>query len=310
MSFCRKLFASIAGLILALWTLAAEADNKKIGLALSNLEADFFNQIKQSVEAYGAEKGLEVISVNADGDSATQIGQVRDLVAQGIDALIYLPASAADADVPTKLARAQGVPVVNVDRNPKGAPGDAFIATDSVAWAKRVCDFLIEKADGKGKMLMIHGQKGTTPEVDRAVGCSRSIAEAPGVDLVGEQWSERWSPAEGFETTRDLLETHPDVTIIFAHADGLALGAAEAIKASGLPQKIWLGGFDGDTKALEAIRDGVYDVTATQQTRRMGRTAVDLAIRLMNGENVPPVQLLDATLTTKENAQGFMENHP
>jgi ribose transport system substrate-binding protein len=310
MSLNLKLKTVVASAAIVLSAASADAADKKIGLAVANLQANFFNQIKQSVEAYGAEKGLQVITVDAKGDSATQVSQVQDLLTQGIDAFIYIPAGAAAATVPTKLAKAQGVPVVNVDRNAEGAPGDTFIATDSVTSAYQVCKHIIEKAGGKGEMLMVHGQKGTTPEVDRTEGCKKAIAENPGVKLVAEQWSQIWSQDEGFQITQNLLQAHPEVTIIFAQADALALGTAQAVKVAGLDQKIWIGGFDGDTAALEALRDGVFDVTATQQTQGMGRMSVDMAIKLMNGESVPAVQLQDATLTTKENVQQFIENHP
>ncbi|MBP0649977.1 substrate-binding domain-containing protein, partial [Mycobacterium tuberculosis] len=94
------------------------------------------------------------------------VSQIQDLLAQNVDALIYIPAGATAASVPVKAARAAGVPVVNIDRNADGAPGDTFIATDSVASAKEVCTHLAKLGGGKGEMLIVHGQKGTTPEVD------------------------------------------------------------------------------------------------------------------------------------------------
>jgi ribose transport system substrate-binding protein len=287
---------------------AQEVD--KLGLAVANLQANFFNQIKQSVEAYAAEKGIEVITVDAKGDSATQVSQVQDLLTQDIDALIYIPAGAAAATVPTRLARAQGVPVVNVDRNAEGEPGDTFIASDSVNSAYNVCKYVFEQVGGEGQMIIVHGQKGTTPEVDRSEGCSKAMEEYPGIEVVAEQWSQIWSQDEGFQMTQNMLQAHPDVDIVWGQADALALGAAQAVKVANLPQRIWVAGFDGDTAALTALRDGVFDVTATQQTQHMGRLAVDSAIALVKGEDVPAEQLLEATLTTAENVEPFIENHP
>jgi ribose transport system substrate-binding protein len=83
---------------------SAFADDKKpvIGLAVANLQADFFNEIKQSVEAEGKAKGVEVITVDAKGDAATQVSQVQDLITRGITALIYIPAGATAAGVPVR----------------------------------------------------------------------------------------------------------------------------------------------------------------------------------------------------------------
>lgn len=71
-----------------------------------------------------------------------------------------------------------------------------------------------------------------------------------------------------------------------------------------------MAGFDGDTAALEALRDGVLDVTATQQAQLMGRLAVNGAIALAAGEEVPAEHPQDATLTIAENVEPFIENHP
>ena len=112
-----SLLAAVAAVALlpAFGSDAKEA--KKVGLAVANLQANFFNQIKQSVEASGAEKGVQVITVDAKGDAATQVSQIQDLLAQNIDALIYIPAGATAASVPVKAAKAAGIPVVNIDRN-------------------------------------------------------------------------------------------------------------------------------------------------------------------------------------------------
>lgn len=290
--------------------MSSAAEAKKIGLAVANLQANFFNQIKQSVEAYAKTKGLEVITVDAKGDAATQVSQVQDLIAQNVDALIYIPAGATAASVPVKLAHAANIPVINIDRNAPGAPGDTFIATDSVTSARIVCDYIFKEAGGKGDMLIIHGQKGTTPEVDRTKGCSESLAKNPGIKVVGELWSEGWHQDEGFKLTQDLLQSNPSTTIVWGQADALALGAAQAVKVANPDHRIWVAGFDGDTAALVALKDGVFDVTMTQQTQKMGRMGVDSAIALVAGEKVPAEQLLPATLTTKENVDQFIAEHP
>ena len=306
----KQTLAASAALVAVSLGSASAQEVEKLGLAVANLQANFFNQIKQSVEAKAAEEGIEVITVDAKGDGPTQVNQIQDLLTQNIDALIYIPAGAAAATVPVKLAQAAGVPVVNVDRNAEGAPGDTFIATNSVASAQAVCDYIAKQAGGKGELIIIHGQKGTTPEVDRMEGCTEAIEANPGVEVVTEQWSNMWSQDEGFQIMQNMLQAHPDISIVFAQADALALGAAQAIKVANLPQKIWLAGFDGDTAALEALKNGVFDVTATQQTQLMGRMAVDSAKALVAGEVVPPEQLMDATLTTQENVEGFIANHP
>ena len=284
----------------------------KIGLAVPNLQADFFNQIKLGVEGYAAKLGIEVITVDAKNDTATQVNQVQDLITQGIDAFIYIPAGAAAAAVPTRLARAEGIPVINVDRTPEGAPGDTFIAGESIESAYEVCSHIIGLAGGKGKMAIVHGQRGTTPEVDRFAGCKRAIEENPGVELIAQQWSQMWSPDEGFSIAQNMLQAHPDIKLIFGQADGLAMGAAKAVDVAGLSDQVIIGGYDGDVAALEYLAkcEGPFVVTATQSTQAMGVLAVNSAIAASYGASIPARQIPNAVLTTCENAPMFVEKHP
>ena len=305
-----SLLAAVAAIALVPALGANAKDAKKVGLAVANLQANFFNQIKQSVEAEGAAKGVQVITVDAKGDAATQVSQIQDLIAQNIDALIYIPAGATAASVPVKAAKAAGIPVVNIDRNAEGAPGDTFIATDSVESARQVCDWIAKQAGGKGEMLIIHGQKGTTPEVDRTKGCAEALKNYPDIKVVGELWSQQWHQDEGFALAADLLQAHPKANIIFGQADALALGAAKAVKVSNPDHRIWIAGFDGDTAALTELKNGVFDVTATQQTQKMGRMGLDDAIELVEGKKLPAEQLQAATLTTKDNVDQFIAKHP
>src|SRR4051794_16866371 len=110
--FHKIALAAVAGFAFAAAPSAwAQGQGKTIGLAVANLQADFFNMIKQGVEAYGKEKGYKVITVDAKGDATTQVNQIQDLIAQKIDALIYIPAGATAAAVPVKAARAAKIPV-------------------------------------------------------------------------------------------------------------------------------------------------------------------------------------------------------
>lgn len=311
MTLTKTLMAATA-IALALPAALSAQEVKKIGLAVPNLQADFFNQIKIGVENYAKEKGIEVVVVDAKNDTNTQVSQVQDLLTQEIDAFIYIPAGAAAAAVPTRLAREAGIPVINVDRFPEGEPGDTFIGGEGVNSSYEVCKYIIEKAGGAGKMAIIHGQKGTTPEVDRTAGCMKAIGEAPGVELVDEQWTNMWSADEGFSITQNLLQANPDLKIIFGQADGIAMGAAKAVEGAGLQAQVVIGGYDGDMSALEYLSKcaGPFTVTATQSTRRMGVLAVDSALAVAAGQDVPDMQVSEAVLTPCADAGKFLTDHP
>ena len=149
----------------------AQAKELTVGLAVANLQADFFNQIKQAVEAEGKAKGIKVITVDAQGNSATQVNQIQDRITRQVDALIYIPAGATAAGVPVKPAKAAGIPLVAVDRNAPDAPGDTFIASDSVAAARTLAEYVgkARKAKAKGGVTSVEVEKIDRTDADHAV---------------------------------------------------------------------------------------------------------------------------------------------
>jgi len=289
---------------------ASAAEPVKIGLAVANLQADFFNQIKQSVERNAKDMGATVVTVDAKGDGATQVSQIQDLINQKVQAIIYIPAGAAAAAVPVKAAKAAGIPVVSVDRNPADAPGDTFIATNSVAAAKQLGDYACKVTDGKGVLAIIQGQVGTTPEQDRDKGFKEAMANCPGIKEVAREASKMWMKDEGFNIAQNMLQRDPSISIFFGRADALALGAAQAVKAGGLDHKVNVFGFDGDLAGLKAVKDGTLAATMTQRTQFMGKLALQSAVDLANGKKTPAEQLQDAALTTKDNVDQYIADHP
>lgn len=279
-----------------------------VGLAVANLQADFFNQIRQSVEAAAEEEGIEITVADAGGDADRQVSQIQDMITQQVDAIIYIPAGATAATVPVRTASAAGIPVVTVDRNPEGAPGDTFIATDSVAAAQALGEWVVEETGGTGQLGVIQGQIGTTPELARDEGFQAGI-EGSDIEEVARQASDAWAQDEGFQIAQDMLQANPDINIFFGRADALALGAAQAARTAGR-EDMTIVGFDGDVAGLEAVRDGVLAATVTQPTQGMGRLALESAVQLSNGEELPAEQLQEGVITTPENVEEFIAVHP
>jgi ribose transport system substrate-binding protein len=284
----------------------------RIGLAVANLQADFFNQIKQSVDAEAAKLGAEVQVSDAGGDSATQVNQIQDFISRQVQAIIYIPAGATAAGVPVKAAEQANIPVVAVDRNAPDAPAKTFIATDSVAAARTLGDWVVEQSGGQGQLAILQGQIGTTPQVDRQTGFEEALQDAPGIEVVAQQPAD-WAQDKAFSVAQDMLQANPDINIMWGQADAMALGAAQAVSVSNVPQDVLIVGFDGDVAGIQAVKDGTVDATMVQQTQEMGRLAVQSACDVVNGEDVPAEQLQEAFLLTKDDpqkAQEYIDTHP
>src|SRR3954451_744783 len=298
--------------ILALATIFSQrwdSDKPKIGLAVANLQADFFNQIKQSVTKEAAKRGVDVVVADARGDAATQVNQIEGFVTKKVDAIIYIPADPPAAGAPVKDPRRADIPIIAADRTPPDQPADTFIASDSVAAARTLGEHVAKMTGGEGQVGILQGQVGTTPEIDRNNGFNQALAKNPGLQVAAKQPAD-WDQDKGFSLAQNMLQVHPDISVFWGQADAMALGAAQAVRVANVGHKVTVVGFDGDFAGLRAVRDGVVDATMTQQTQRMGRMAVQSSDELMNGKKLPAEQLLPAFLTTKANAAKYLASHP
>ena len=289
-----------------------DQDQITIGLAVANLQADFFNQIKQSVDAEAQKRGIAVQVSDAGGDSTAQVNQIQDFITRQVDAIIYIPAGATAAGVPVKAAERANIPVINVDRNAPDAPGKTFIASDSVAAAKTLGEWVVEQTKGEGNIAILQGQIGTTPQVDRQKGFESALEDAPGMKIVAQQTAD-WSQDKGFAVAQDMIQANRDIDVFWGQADAMALGTAQAVANANLNPKPLVVGFDGDIAGLQAVRDGKVDATMVQQTQLMGRLAVSAAVDIVEGRTVPEVQLQEAFLLTKEDkakAEEYIAQHP
>ena len=174
-------------------------DNKQytIGFAAANLQADFFNFIKESVEAETSRLGHKSIVVDSGGDDAKQVSQIEDLLVKQIDALVLIISGNTDGNAQIRKAKEAGIPVITVDRNTTNPPGDSFIASDSEVAAYEMGMWVAEKTGGKGIVGVIQGQLGSTPEIARDTGFENAIAQFPDLNTVEKQASKMWSRDEG-----------------------------------------------------------------------------------------------------------------
>ena len=99
----------------------------------------------------------------------------------------------------------------------------------------------------------------------------------------------------------NMLQANPDIQAVFAANDEMALGAVEAITGAG--KDILVVGFDATDDAIAAIKEGRMAATIAQQPDLIGYTAVENAVKLINGESIPSSIPVEVTLITIENAE-------
>lgn len=263
--------------------------NGSIGLSVSTLNNPFFVSLTDGAKEKAKEADVELIVVDAGDDAAKQTSDIEDLISKDISVLIVNPVDS-DAVAPAvESAVDKGIKVISVDRAVNGVDVDCAIASDNVAGAKMATEYLVELVGEKAKVAELEGVSGASATIDRGEGFHEVADEK--LEVVAKQTA-NFNRSEGMNVMENMLQSNSDIKGVFAHNDEMALGAIEAIGT----KDIVVVGFDATDDALAAIKDGKMAATVAQKPELMGQTAVEMAVKLINGEAIEAVVPVEVEL--------------
>ncbi|QRG66404.1 ribose ABC transporter substrate-binding protein RbsB [Brevibacillus choshinensis] len=268
-----------------------------IGLAVSTLNNPFFVSLKEGAEKAAKDAGAELLVVDAQDDTAKQISGVEDLIQKKVSVIMINPTDSAAIATAVEAANKANIPVITVDRAAEGGQVVSHIASDNVKGGKMAGDFILEKLGGKGNIVELQGIAGTSAARDRGKGFHDAVDNKEGVKVVASQPAD-FDRAKGLSVMENILQSNKDVQAVFAHNDEMALGALQAVEASG--KDIIVVGFDATDDAVKAVNDGKMGATVAQKPAAIGETAVQTALKVAKGEKVDSNIPVDLELITKK----------
>lgn len=301
----KKVFVLLLVLIMAVGMIgcgggAAEEEapadkGATIGLVISTLNNPFFVDLKDGAQAKADELGATLVVLDSQDDSATEMSNVEDLITQKVDLIMINPTNSDAVGNAVAAANEAGIPVITLDRSANSGEVVAHIASDNVAGGKMAGEFIIEKLGGKGKVVELEGIPGASAAIDRGEGFNAAV-KGSGLEVVAKQTA-NFDRAQGLSVMENILQAQPEINAVFAHNDEMALGAMEAIKASG--RDIMVVGFDATDDAVKAVKAGDMAATVQQLPKEIGSIGVDTAMKVIAGEKVEASIPVDLALVTE-----------
>jgi galactofuranose transport system substrate-binding protein len=258
--------------------------------------------------------GWDLIATDAAGSAAKQVADVDSMIAQGIDVLFLPPREEKPLIPAVKKAKAAGIPTFLVDRSvdPNAAkPGVdfvAFLGSDFIDQGRRVAEWTIANFKGdKGVIVELEGTTGSSPANDRKSGFDDRILQDERFEIVASQTGD-FARDLGRQVMETLLQAHPDVNIVYAHNDEMAIGAIQALELAGRKpgEDILVVSIDGTRDALQAIIDGKMGVTV-ESSPFFGPLACETMKRYAAGETIEPWVQVKDRIFTPENAADHID---
>lgn len=278
---------------------------KEVGVVVKTLSQPFWLYMKAGAES-AAEAGgahAEVTGATEEAAVQEQVDKIRAMISRSVSALVVAPTEPNQLQPILQQAVDQGIPVLLVDTDiPSWDAKTSFIGTDNLAAGKVGGQFATSLAES-GNLAILAGTPGNTATQDRVTGFKQAI-EGSALNVVAEL-SANSDRAQGRSVTADILQRNPDLTMIFAANDEMALGAVQAVAAAGKTSQVHVIGFDGTKDAVDAILAGTMAGSVAQNPFKMGEAGVQAAIKASDGQAVDKRIDTGSTMVTRDNAADF-----
>ena len=302
-----KTFAAMAmastALIMSAVAPAAAKDVKMVGISVGSMGNPGFVIIANTAtniikKAY---PDAQVTTVGYDYDLGKQFTQIDNFIAAGADFILLNPGDPRAITPAIKKAQAAGIPVVAFDTVAQGA--DAAVTTDNVMAGRIACQYIVDKLNGKGDVIIQNGPQ-VSAVVDRVVGCKEVFAKNPEINVLSDEQDGKGSRDGGMAVAQGYLTRFPKIDAIFTINDPQAIGTALAAKQAGR-NEFFITSVDGSPDIESALKDPAYDMikaSASQDFYAIPKVSAQIGMDLVNGKKPEKdLILIPSTLVTREN---------
>ncbi|SLN34099.1 D-ribose-binding periplasmic protein precursor [Roseivivax jejudonensis] len=294
---------------------ALAQDSFTIGITQNNVGVDSYQTTYEQafIDAAEANDNVETVVLDAGGDVARQIAQMEDLIQQEVDAIIIWPTNGEAVIPAVRKASQAGIPVIVTNSN-IAEPGFDFVASfsgpDNITQGSRSAEIMCDRFKEQGiadeaQIVQISGQPGYTTAIERAQGFEERLPEVcPNVTLLETQPGD-WNREKSQQVMEAFLVKYDDIDGVYSGDDNMGVGALNAAKAAGRAGDITFVGATNFAVGYEAMEAGDYWGSIYQSPVDDAEAALQTALDVLNGEDVPFLNYFDTPKITQENMGEF-----
>lgn len=235
-----------------------------------------------AAKEYGVD--LTVVAPDSEIDYETQNQMIEDAIAMNPDAILLSPADNQKTLTAAKKIKEAGIKLILVDSEMEEPIQDALIATDNYEAGKKVGQLVKDLIKDDSKIAIVSHVQGTSTAIAREAGLRDALGEEQSriVDVVFSDSQYE----KAYQVTKQLLQEHPDVTIIAGLNEYSAIGAARAVRDMGLSDSIKMVGFDSSQEEIQLLEAGIFEGIVVQKAFNMGYIGLETAVEILRGDNV------------------------
>lgn len=261
------------------WTIGVSTQGE-----VNSWQINMLAHIRYGLEEKYKDKVKQVYYAHGEFDANKQINAVEDLLAKNIDLLILLPANEAALVSSIEKAMNKGVPVVLVGASAFTDKYVTYVDRNNAKVGFVFADWLAKKLNGKGTVAVVLGAPGNSYTEDVLRGAKQAFAQYPEIKLLGPVYG-KWSPVEAKKVMETLIKSGQKIDGVLVDGGQMALGVIEAFQDAKIPvPPLTADDWNGFLKKAKELN---LDFVLVNSGADHGLDAVDIAVRVLNGEPVP-----------------------
>ncbi|GII00171.1 LacI family transcriptional regulator [Planobispora takensis] len=280
-----------------------------MGFSQVGAESGWRTANTKSVQESAKTAGIELKFSDAQQKQENQIKAIRSYIQQKVDVIAFSPVVESGWDTVLKEAQNAKIPVILTDRAVDSKDTTlykTFLGSDFVEEGKKAGQWLVEEYKDSTEpvnIVELQGTTGSAPANDRKAGFAEVIGADAKFKIVASQTGD-FTRAKGKEVMEAFLKSNPDIDVLYAHNDDMGLGAIEAIEGAGkVPGKdIKIITVDAVKDGMQALADGKINFIV-ECSPLLGPQLMDLAKKVVAGEQVPARVVTEETTFTQEQAK-------
>jgi ribose transport system substrate-binding protein len=269
---------------------------KVVAFSQDDMTNDWRYQQVMDVQKHLAHrKDVQFIHRDAGGNTAVQMQQIKQLVADKVDVLIASPRESRGLSEVIKEAHESGIPVVLQGRKIDYDAYTTYISPDNQAIAKEAAVFLNRALPQGAKTLMLSGVAGNSVTQARTHAFLNALT--PNVTVIERRGD--FIRSRALVATDKLLEAGERFDAIYAQSDSMAIGARLALKKHGIdPADLVIVGIDYIQAAKEALLAGQQNVSFSYPTG--GKQGAAIVEKILDGQPVPKHMIIEHQMVTPQ----------
>lgn len=277
-------------------------EGKKVVYVQGMSGIPFYQTVSCGAAEAAKEAGIEFVSQGAsEWDVAKQTKIVDALVASKPDALMISVTDTRAMIAPLAKAKAAGIPVIGIDDTLQDESiMDTYIQSDSVEGGRLAGQKMGELLKGKGSVMALNNNPGTPIGDARVEGFKQGIAEFPGIEFLGVQYTQN-ATAKAANIASTTASANADLAGIFGVTTNNTEGAVTGLREARRTGDVKLIGYDTSEPIVEALENGAADALVVQYPFGEGKAGIEAATKIWAGEPVEKKQSSPFVVATKEN---------